>query len=414
MTRTMQHRISRMCRRAASAALALAVVFVAAIAATQLAQAQTFTILYTFTGSPDGQLPFAALIGDAAGNLFGTTAGGGAAGAGTVFTLDKTGKETVLYSFTPGSDGGGPTGPVLRDAKGNLYGTAQCCGSGNYGTVFKLDTTGKETVLYSFTGQSDGAGPSGKLVRDAAGNLYGTTSLGGASFSGTVFKVDKTGKETVLHSFTAGADGYFPFSGLIRDGAGNLYGTTNLGGGSGCGGNGCGTVFKLTPGKNGRWKEKVLYSFAGGADGAGPAAGVIRDAVGNLYSTTVGGGASGVGTVFKLSKTGKETVLYSFAGGTDGAVPYEAGLVRDAKGGLYGTTYFGGGSGCGGSGCGTVFKISSTRKETVLYSFTGGADGAFPLVGLLRNKAGDLYGTASSGGDSSCTGGCGTVFEITP
>ena len=268
--------------------------------------------------------------------------------------------------------------------------------------MFKLDKTGKETVLYSFAGGSDGENPVAGLVWDAKGNLYGITSLGGASGYGTVFKLDKAGKETVLHSFTGPAgDGAEPMAGLTRDAKGNLYGTTVYGGSGTCkngGLDGCGTVFKLDKTS----KETVLYSFPGTeSDGTYPDAGLVPDAAGNLYDTTFGGGASGAGTVFKLDKTGKETVLYSFDG-ADGANPV-AGLVWDAKGNLYGTTYN------GASGYGTVFKLEKTGKETVLHSFVG-TDGAHPYAGLVRDAKGKLYGTTYLGGSSDR----GTVWKLTP
>jgi len=240
-----------------------------------------------------------------------------------------------------------------------------------------------------------GADPLAGLVRDAAGNLYGTTASGGASGLGTVFKVSAGGAETVLHSFTGGSDGEYPYASVIRDAAGNLYGTTYAGGASGLG-----TVFKIDT----QAHETVLYSFRGGADGEYPSAGLVRDAAGNLYGTTNSGGSSGGGIVFKISSAGKETVLHSFKGGKDGEYPY-ASVIRDAAGNLYGTTYGG-----GASGWGTVFEIDPTGKETVLYTFTGAADGASPEGGLVQDTAGHLYGTTKYGGAF----GAGTVFELSP
>jgi uncharacterized repeat protein (TIGR03803 family) len=323
------------------------------------------TVLYSFTGGADGALPLASVIRDAAGNLYGTTEAGGdltcndGVGCGTVFKLDTDGKETVLHSFT-GKDGTSPIAGVIRDAAGNLYGTTPQGGAFSSGTVFKLDTSGNETVLYNFMGGrggTDGSYPDGALIRDAAGNLYGTTQLGGNYSFGTVFKVDSTGKETVLYRFFGGWNGRNPSGGVIMDKGGNLYGTTEVGGDSFDG-----TVFKLSPVGN----KPVLYHFTGGADGVYPVAGVIADTAGNLYGTTQFGGGiacfgGSCGTVFKLDKTGNETVLHSFTGGADGATPV-AGLVRDAAGNLYGTAYFGGdvsGSFCAGvGGCGVVFKIA--------------------------------------------------------
>jgi uncharacterized repeat protein (TIGR03803 family) len=351
------------------------------------------------------------LVRDAAGNLYGTTGGGGFSN-GVVFKLDTTGKETVLHRFS-GTDGRFPSGGLVRDAAGNLYGTTSSGGAFGWGSVFKLDTTGKETVLYSFTGGTDGSEPSAGLIRDAAGNLYGTTVSGGTSpFPyGVVFKLDPSGKETVLYTFTGGADGGFP-SGLIRDAAGNLYGTAGGGGSPACGAeNGCGVVFKVdTTGK-----ETVLYSFDG-SDGAYPFQDLTRDAAGNLYGTTlsVAGGGLNYGVVFKLDTAGKETVLHSFRGyPADGAFSVYGtgrGLVRDAAGNLYGTTDSG-----GAFNDGLVFRVNTTGKETVLYSFTGGLDGGNPSVGLVRDAAGNLYGTAVTGGADDCgDDGCGVVFKLDP
>jgi uncharacterized repeat protein (TIGR03803 family) len=399
----------------------------------EAAKPPDYTVLYTFTGGTDGAVPYgASLIRDREGNLYSTTNGGGndsscsagdPPGCGVVFTLDGAGTETVLYTFTGGTDGAIPFAGLIRDAKGNLYGTTSSGGSGILpaGTVFKLDNTGQLTVLHSFCSAAncaDGNTPYAGVIRHA-GNLYGTT-LGGGEFCmeyggcGVVFRVDRTGNETVLYNFCPNGwgkctDGAFPQAGLIRDAAGNLYGTT-----SGGGAHGVGTVFKLCP----TGAETVLYSFAGGADGANPFAGLIRDEAGNLYGTTTGGGPSGQGTVFKVDPAGSETVLYSFTGGTDGGYP-EAGLIRDEKGNLYGTTFFGGlDSPFCSYFCGVVFKVDTTGLETVLYSFTGGADGLNPGAGLMLGKGGELYGTTAYGGadsDPSCaTGiGCGVVFKLT-
>jgi uncharacterized repeat protein (TIGR03803 family) len=270
--------------------------------------------------------------------------------------LDPTGNETILYSFPGrGANGSSPEAALTRDASGNLYGTTHGGGAFGAGVVFKLDTAGKETILHSFTGGADGGFPLSRLVRDSSGNLYGTTSDGGVfnsgacagSGCGVVFKLATTGKETLLHSFTGGADGTYLFAGLIRDASGNFYGTTVLGGNTSCNsGSGCGTVFKLdTTGK-----KTGLHKFTG-ASGASPYAALIRDASGNLYGTTYGGGVHGLGTVFKLATTGKETVLHSFSG-PDGKNPVAA-LILDASGNLYGTTFNG-----GAHGLGTVFKLT--------------------------------------------------------
>jgi uncharacterized repeat protein (TIGR03803 family) len=279
------------------------------------------------------------LLLDAKGNLYGTTPSGGADGFGTVFKVDENGKETVLYSFTGGADGGNPYSGLVRDAQGNLYGVAGQ-------VVFKLDENGHETVLYTFKGA---ATPNGSLLRDAKGNLYGTTAGGGTHGFGTVFKLDTSGKKHALYNFCPQGgictDGAVPFAGVIQDAAGNLYGTASQGGTAGWG-----TVFEL----NTSGKEKVLHSFTYG-DGALPSFGVIRDTNGNLYGTTVYGGIQkktctlGCGVIFKVTKAGKESTLYSFTF-AQGANP-EAGVIRDANGNLYGTTVM-------GHAFGTVFRLT--------------------------------------------------------
>jgi uncharacterized repeat protein (TIGR03803 family) len=403
MTSEMQTSKTRL--RTASIALALAIILVPAVVGTRSAEAQTFKVLYAFTGGADGGTPAAGLVRDAQGNLYGTTYLGGASGVGTVFKLEsKTGKETVLYSFTgTGGDGANPHASLVWDAADNFYGTTYNGGAYDYGTVFRLNKAGKETVLYSFTGGSDGAYPLAGLVRDAAGNLYGTTVLGGVGCDGVgcgvVFKVAKAGKETVLYSFTGYPDdGAEPWAGLVRDAAGNLYGTTFTGGASNYG-----TVFKVDE----TGKETVLYSFMGsGGDGASPfdLGYLLRDAKGDLYGTTNGGGASNYGTVFKLVPNGKETVLCSFTGPySDGAYPY-GGLARDAAGNFYGTAEEG-----GPSGYGTVFKLGKNGKVTALHSFNY-SDGASPVTSLLRDARGNLYGATENGGGSNY----GVVFELTP
>jgi uncharacterized repeat protein (TIGR03803 family) len=382
----------------ASSAVAFAFMLVLlALFATQSARAQTFSVLYSFTGSPDGAYPFAGLVRDAKGNLYGTTNGGGANSYGTVFKLNSKNKETVLLSFT----GGGYPYDALLHVGGQLYGTTSSGGASGFGTVFKANQSGKEAVLHSFTGGPDGKYPFAGLVKDAKGNYYGVTILGGSFGNGVVFKLDKAGKETLLYTFTGESDGGVPlyYGSLVMDSAGNLYGTTQGGGA------GFGTVFKVTQ----KGKETVLHSFTGPPDGADPFAGLVRDDKGNLYGTALGG-TSGNGVVFKVDKTGKETLLYTFSGGADGGNPF-AGLVRDPKGNLYGTTEVG-----GTSGLGTVFKVSSRGKEIVLHSFTGGADGRIPFTALVWDMKGSLYGTTEQGGDVTCNPpyGCGTVFKLTP
>jgi uncharacterized repeat protein (TIGR03803 family) len=353
------------------------------------------TVLYSFTGGADGSQPHAGVIRDSVGNFYGTTRVGGTLKSGVVYKLDKTGKETVLYSFTGGADGSQPHAGVIRDSAGNLYGTTRFGGTYNSGLVYKVDTAGQETVLYSFTGGTDGGDPDrAGVIRDSVGNVYGTTLHGGAFKSGLVYQLDKTGKETVLYSFTGGVDGGYPFTGVIRDSLGNLYGTTAGGGASGWG-----TVYEVDTSGH----ETVLYSFTGGADGRQPQAGVIKDSAGNLYGTTEFGGMSGVGVVYKVDKTGRETVLHSFTGGADGNSPDSAGVVRDSAGNLYGATSLG-----GTPGEGVVYKVDNTGQEKLLYVFPGVADGDFPEAGVIRDSAGYLYGTTSYGGASSW----GVVYKV--
>lgn len=378
--------------------LVLASVLALIIVTGGAAKAQTFTVLYSFTGGADGSQPYSSLAMDSAGNLYGTTAVGGSSGNGVVFKLDTSGKETVLYTFQGGTDGANPWAGLTQDSAGNLYGTTEAGGTDGFGTVFKLNKAGQKTALYNFTGQgNDGAYTFACLVRDTKGTLYGTTYKGGASGDGTVFKLGKAGKETVLYGFQGESDGQNPYAGVIRDTAGNLYGTT-----FGSFGPNYGTVFKVSK----RGKEKVLHAFTGGTDGGAPQyGGLVMDSAGNLYGTTSYGGAHQYfGVVYKVSKPGKQTVLYSFSGGADGGQP-AAGLVMDAAGNLYGTTVGG-----GAYGHGTIFKVSKKGKETVLYSFAGGTDPAAPSANLIFDKKGNLYGTSIAGGAY----GSGTVFKLTP
>lgn len=375
------------------------------------AQSQTLTVLYSFQGGADGSLPTSSLFRDAAGNLYGETFRGGdlscayGAGCGVVFKLDVNGNETVLHSFTGGPDGAYPSGGLVRDSAGNFYGTAysggdlSCDAPSGCGTVFKLSPAGRLTVLYAFTEGNDGQLPDGGVIRDAAGNLYGTTSFGGGnSNGGTIFKLDAAGNETVLFRFGAASQGRDPIAGLFRDAAGNLFGTTYQGGYSYLGGEG--TVFKV----DSKGHETVLHTFLPTGDGAYPYAGVAPYGE-DLYGMTTTGGTHEYGTVFKLDKTGNETILYSFAGGTDGEYPNLAGVIPDSSGNLYGTTENGGDA----DNDGTVFELDQSGNETVLHRFNG-ADGSRPLAGVIRDSAGTLYGTTYEGGASSN----GTIFKLAP
>ena len=348
---------------------------------------------YSFPAATRGSTPYGGVVGDSSGNLYGTTYSGGTANGGVAYKLDAAGQETALYSFTGGADGGQPFASVVRDSAGNLYGTTVNGGTADAGVVYELDPTGQETVLYNFTGGADGASPYAGVIRDAAGNLYGTTTAGGTG-AGVVYKLDTANHETVLYTFTGGADGKGPYAGVVLDSTGNLYGTTYYGG------TGAGIAYKVDTAGH----ETVLHTFTGGTDGGNPFAGVIRDSAGNLRGTTYFGGTGGAGVVYKLDPTGQETVLYSFTGGADGGFPY-AGVIRDPAGNLYGTTDLG-----GTASAGAVYKLDTAGQETVLYSFTGAADGSRPYAGVIRDSAGNLYGTTSVGGPS----GVGVIFRLTP
>ena len=369
--------------------------------AAQLVPAQTFTVLYSFTGQADGANPYGGVIRDTAGNLYGTTRSGGSSNYGTVFKIETTGAEVVLHSFTgPRGDGAYPYAGLVRDKAGNLYGTTYLGGSSDRGTVFKLDTNGKETVLHSFRGGAkDGANPYGSLIWDGAQTFYGTTYFGGTFGYGTLFKVDTGGRHAVLHSFAGGArDGAYPYyTELLMDKMQNLYGLTMEGGTSNFG-----TIYKFS--KSGRLT--VLHSFAGDStDGCYPVGAPIMDGAGNLYGTTNSCGSSNFGTVWALSSGGADTMLHDFAGGNgDGAYPL-AGVIRDSNGNLYGTTEEG-----GYDIRGTVYELDKSGHETLLHSFNYNPDGVFPFDGVIRDADGVLYGTAAEGGP----GGYGTVWELSP
>jgi uncharacterized repeat protein (TIGR03803 family) len=393
--------------------VALLVMVVLVVAPGTWAQSN-YQTLHKFSGGADGSGPFAGLILDSAGNLYGTTGGGGAHRDGIVFMLtpnaDGSWKEKVLHSFAFNhKDGIGPGASLILDQAGNLYGTTGGGGTSDFGTVFELtpnpDGSWTEKVLYSFAGGTDGAYPQGGVVMDA-GNLYGNTLIGGSG-SGVVFKLTPKANgrwsEDVIYVFGGGSDGIGPTGTLVFDAAGNLYGTTNGGGTDRFGG----TVFQLTPNQGGGWSESVLHSFTG-KDGLNPLAGVILDQAGNLYGTTGGGGAFGSGGVaFTLTKnqdgSWKEKVLHSFRVGQ----PYAA-LTFDGVGNLYGTTRF------GGAGYGVVFKLSPNSnggwQETILHKFFD-HPGAESYANVIFDAAQNLYGTTGGDGESKTFG---SVFKITP
>lgn len=393
--------------------------------------------LITFQEGTSGGDPEAGLTRDRAGNLYGTTVYGGNqscfnsfdVGCGVVFQINAAGHETVIHAFPPsGPDGRHPAGRVILDRAGNLYGTTSGGGTAcpiGCGTVFKIDTSGNESVLYSFAGARDGEFPDAGVARDSAGNLYGTTYHGGGSGChdvfgdgcGVVFEVNGRSKETVLHRFR-GSDGGDPVADLLLDDAGNAYGTTEYGGTGHCNigvHTGCGTVFEVR--KNGKFS--VLYNFSGMKDGASPQAGLLADSTGNLYGTAYYGGdltcklreQAGCGVVFKLDKAGKQIVLHNFKGGTDGALPI-SNLVSDSAGNLYGTTTEGGNPNCPQpslGGCGVVFKLDHHNRVIILYSLTDGNDGETPVAGVVRDPTGNLFGTTLSG-----LYNYGAVFEVSP
>ncbi|HVI10685.1 MAG TPA: choice-of-anchor tandem repeat GloVer-containing protein [Candidatus Binatia bacterium] len=358
-----------------------------------------------------------------------------AVGALTANALSQT--EQVLYSFVPRS-GGYPQGGVVIDSQGNLYGTNESGDQGyGFGAVFELTpATGggwTETPILTFHKSSTGTNPAAGLAWSASGNLlYGTTMMGGEGNNvciqgcGTVYQLAKnsggTWGETVIHEFAGGVDGLDPIGGVVTEPGAIVYGTTAYGGK-----NNCGVVFKLEPAQN--WHETILHTFTCGVDGAVPSASLVMDATGNLYGTTYAGGntsecagTKGCGVAFELSPSGsvwKETILHTFTGGVDGANPL-SNLIFDASGNLYGTASSGGDLSACSEGCGTVFELSHTAqgwKTTVIRSFGGGADGANPGAGLIFDAAGNLYGTTVNGGyvGYTCAGrGCGTVFELSP
>jgi uncharacterized repeat protein (TIGR03803 family) len=400
--------------------IALSVCVVASFAA----QAQTFTTLVAFNGS-NGESPYyGSLIQAANGNLYGTTLSGGNIATscsdgqgfdcGTIFELTPSGALTTFYTFCSQlncADGFSPYAGLVQAANGNFYGTTSFEGASFGGTAYEITPAGTLTTLYSFciqTNCSDGEFPYAGLVQASNGNFYGTTLLGGAHGTGTVFELTPAGTLTTLYSFcsqTNCTDGSSPYAGLIQATNGRLYGTTTLGGA-----NGAGTVFAIST----AGKLLTLHSF-GYTDGANPYAGLRQATNGALYGTTAFGGTRNDGTVFQISASGKLKTIYNFCAATycpDGTGPY-APLIQGANGELYGTT-----SGGGGNFGGTVFEITTAGKLKTIYSFcskTNCADGENPYSAVVQASDGTLYGTTYNGGDLSCFPpfGCGTVFSLT-
>lgn len=387
----------------------LAIVAVTAIASS----GQTFTLLQSFDQA-NGAFPEAGLVQGTDGNFYGTTSAGtkngcpgvtgDTYGCGTVFKITPTGVVTTLHTFA-GSDGANPSAALVLGTDGNFYGTTEYGGGYNYGTIFQITPSGTVTTLWNF-GYYEGAYPLAQLVQGADGNFYGTASAGGAFGNyGTIFRITQFGSLTLLHSFNS-TDGASPESWVMQGSDGNFYGTTFLGGANtSCySGGGCGTVFKITP----TGTLTTLHSFAGyPIEGTDPIAGLVQGTDGNFYGTTYEGGAnkSGAGTVFKITPSGALTTLYSFCPSspcTDGSNTH-AGLVQGSDGNFYGVT-----TGGGASGWGTIFKITPTGTLTTLHSFTY-SDGEAPVDAPLQGTDGNFYGTASEGGAYNYWG---TVFRL--
>jgi uncharacterized repeat protein (TIGR03803 family) len=403
----------------------------------QIMQAQTENVLFSFPNGAGGADPRGGVVFDSAGNLYGTTPFGGqgcnGSGCGVVFELSPSSSgwtEKILYTFSGGWDGGNPWRTLVFDAAGNLYGTGtvggnlSACTGHSCGVVFKLSPQSngawKETVLHAFQGGTDGSSPIGTLILDSAGNLYGTTRWGGSSTSncfpavgcGIVFELSPTAsgpwKEKILRTFLSDANGGEPYEGLTLDASGNLYGTTAVGGYQGNG-----VAYRLSRNSSGQWQETVLYEFArlSSTDGIFPTSHLTFDAAGNLYGTTPEGGSTGHGTVFELSpsSTGhwKEKLLHQF-GDLEAAIP-EGGVIFDSAGNLWGTT-----SNDGQHYFGTIFELSPGSagiwNESVFY--LNGLDGADPFAGLTLGADGNLYGATTTGGNVSA--GYGVVFEFVP
>ena len=405
-------------------AFATAVMLALTMAATFSAQAQTYAVLYNFTGGQDGAYPEAGLTMDRAGNFYGTAYQGGGSNRGTVFKLAHKSAGWVispLYSFTGREDGGAPIARVVFGPDGSLYGTTEFggrnCGSG-CGTVFNLKPpvtfcrsvfcAWTQTVLYRFSGSGDGANPGyGDLTFDQAGHIYGTTYFGGNNAQGVVYELTPSNgswTESAIYVFSGSSDGGNPYSSVIFDKAGNLYGTTFAGGD-----NGYGTVFQLTASGSG-WTENTLYAFQNLTDGGRPFGGVVFDTAGNLYGATSSGGSGSGGTAYELMPSnGNWTfgAVYSFVGSAYLPGAYDS-LTMDAAGNLYGTT-----TKDGAHGLGSVFKLTPSNggwTETDLYDFVSGSGGAVPYGSVVVDANGNLYGTASQGGAN----GYGVIWEITP
>jgi uncharacterized repeat protein (TIGR03803 family) len=363
----------------------------------------TESVIINFTGtegSYPGQKPsLGYLVYASDGSYYGTTDAGGTDGDGTIYKVDSSGTYTLLYTFTDGADGSGPEAGLIEGTDGNFYGTASTGGSYDYGSVFKITASGTFSTVYSFGAvDSDGQYPVGEVVEGLDGNLYGTTSAGGTESEGTVFRITPTGTLTTLYSFgTSDGDGSTPYGGLLQAADGNFYGTTQQGGTGGYG-----TVYKYAPGGS----VTIVYNFTNATtDGGVPIAGLVQGTSGALYGTTEMGGSAGLGAAYSITTDGTFTLLHSFVGGvSDGKAPYSR-LIQGSDGNLYGTADDG-----GANEYGTIFELTPSGTETQLYSFAGGdSDGGYPYASLVQAADGNFYGTTYDQGSSSD----GTAFQLT-
>jgi uncharacterized repeat protein (TIGR03803 family) len=378
-------------------------------------------IIYNFAGNNDGEYLDSDLVIDGAGNLYGTSVQGGDFGSGTVFQLTPSANgwtHSVLYSFHGGTDGGEPYKGVTVDSQGNLYGTAVTGGGGSCeggcGVAYKLTHSGgvwTQTVIHTFTGGDDGSGPGTGLTLGRYGTLYGMTPTGGANGQGVIFLLRPMANGTwnlkVIHAFTGGTDGAGGSAGRLLRYKGSLYGVTTTGGA-----NAKGVAFRLTH-PTGGWQFTTLYAFQGQPDAGFPYGALTPDGQGNLYGTTYYDGANNLGSVYQLAPqpdgTWKESVLYSFKGGSDGSGSI-SNVVFAKNGKMYGTTSAGGAS----CDCGVIFKLTpgsnGTWREYVTYRFKGAPDGGFAYNGMVGDSAGNFYGTTVHGGTTDD----GIIYKFTP
>ena len=383
-------------------------IVVGSLVAAQAAEALTYSVMHSFVkDGTDGIIPYAGLMQDTNGNLWGTTEGGGTNGAGTVFEITAAGTYSVARNFGVGTDGTYPRATLIQDKNGNFWGTTFEGGTNGMGTVFEITAAGGYSVMHSFGAGTDGSYPQAGLMEDRNGNFWGTTSFGGTWHranmgGGTVFEISAAGIYSVMHDFSGGKiasggkDGLYPYAGLIQDANGNFWGAAAEGGAKNRG-----TVFEISSGGN----YSVAHSFGSGTDGDFPLAGLIQDTTGNFWGTTSGFfHKSKPQTVFEITAGGSYSVVHAFGGRTDGLFP-QSRLLQDATGNFWGTTHSG-----GVYGGGTVFEITAAGTYSVVHSFGKNTDGSAPVADLIQDTKGNLWGTTAAGG----TNGYGTVFEFTP